>query len=88
MRSRSREQGAARCARAIRAITMLVAVRSAVEQALHRTYPYTPYPDLSTPIPSYLTHSQAPNAKPEPSRLSNALPNIPTPLHLVNAFPT
>ena len=22
-----------------------------------RTYPYTPYPDLSTPIPSHLNHS-------------------------------
>ena len=32
-----------------------------------RTYPYTPYPDLSTPIPSHLNHSQAPNTKPEPS---------------------
>ena len=32
-----------------------------------RTYPYTPYPDLSTPIPSHLNHSRAPNAKPEPS---------------------
>ena len=32
-----------------------------------RTYPYTPYPDLSTPIPSHLNHSWAPNAKPEPS---------------------
>ena len=32
-----------------------------------RTYPYTPYPNLSTPIPSHLNHSQAPNAKPEPS---------------------
>ena len=31
------------------------------------TYPYTPHPDLSTPIPSYLNHSRAPNAKPEPS---------------------
>ena len=31
------------------------------------TYPYTPYPDLSMPIPSHLNHSQAPNAKPEPS---------------------
>ena len=31
-----KEQGAARCAHAIGAITMLVAVRSAVEQALHR----------------------------------------------------
>ena len=32
-----------------------------------RTYPYRPYPDLSTPIPSHLNHSRAPNAKPEPS---------------------
>ena len=32
-----------------------------------RTYPYSPYPDLSTPIPSHLNHSRAPNAKPEPS---------------------
>ena len=32
-----------------------------------RTYPYMPYPDLSTPIPSHLNHSRAPNAKPEPS---------------------
>ena len=32
-----------------------------------RTYPYTPYPNLSTPILSHLNHSQAPNAKPEPS---------------------
>ena len=31
------------------------------------TYPYSPYSDLSTPIPSHLNHSQAPNAKPEPS---------------------
>ena len=31
------------------------------------TYPYRPYPDLSTPIPSHLNHSRAPNAKPEPS---------------------
>ena len=31
------------------------------------TYPYTPYPDLSTPIPSHLNHSQAPNTKPKPS---------------------
>ena len=56
-----------------------------------RTYPYTPYPDLSTPIPSHLNHSRAPNAKPEPltlSHLSNALPNTPTPLRVVNAFPT
>ena len=71
------------------------------------TYPYSPYPDLSTPIPSHQNHSQAPNDKPEPSGsipsqlasnaslnlltpscLSNALPNTPTPLHLVNAFPT
>ena len=56
-----------------------------------RTYPYSPYPNLSTPIPSHLNHSQAPNAKPElsdPLRLSNALPNTPTPLRLVNTFPT
>ena len=32
-----------------------------------RTYPYTPYPDLSTPIPSHLNHSRAPNTKPKPS---------------------
>ena len=32
-----------------------------------RAYPYMPYPDLSTPIPSHLNHSRAPNAKPEPS---------------------
>ena len=32
-----------------------------------RTYPYTPYPNLSMPIPSHLNHSRAPNAKPEPS---------------------
>ena len=32
-----------------------------------RTYPYSPYSDLSTPILSHLNHSQAPNAKPEPS---------------------
>ena len=32
-----------------------------------RTYPYSPYPNLSTPIPSHLNHSQAPNAKSEPS---------------------
>ena len=32
-----------------------------------RTYPYSPYSDLSMPIPSHLNHSQAPNAKPEPS---------------------
>ena len=32
-----------------------------------RTYPYTPYPNLSTPIPSHLNHSRAPNTKPEPS---------------------
>ena len=32
-----------------------------------RTYPYTPYPDLSTPILSHLNHSRAPNAKPKPS---------------------
>ena len=32
-----------------------------------RTYPYSSYPDLSTPIPSHLNQSQAPNTKPEPS---------------------
>ena len=32
-----------------------------------RTYPYRPYPDLSTPTPSHLNHSQALNTKPEPS---------------------
>ena len=32
-----------------------------------RTHPYTPCPDLSTPIPSRLNHSRAPNTKPEPS---------------------
>ena len=32
-----------------------------------RTYPYMPYPDLSTPIPSHLNHSRASNIKPEPS---------------------
>ena len=32
-----------------------------------RTYPYRPYPDLSTPTPSHLNHSRAPNTKPEPS---------------------
>ena len=32
-----------------------------------RTYSYSPYPNLSTPIPSYLNHSRALNAKPEPS---------------------
>ena len=32
-----------------------------------RTYPYTPYPDLSTPIPSHLNHSRAPNTTPKPS---------------------
>ena len=72
-----------------------------------RTYPYSPYPDLSTPIPSHQNHSRAPNDKPKPSgsipsqltsnaspnlltpsRLSNALLNTPTPLHLVDAFPT
>ena len=56
-----------------------------------RTYPYTPYPNLSTPIPSHLNHSWAPNTKPKPltpSCLSNTLPNTLTPLRLVNAFPT
>ena len=32
-----------------------------------RTYPYRPYPDLSTPTPSHLNHSRAPNTKPKPS---------------------
>ena len=32
-----------------------------------RTHPYSPYPDLSTPIPSHLDYSRAPNTKPEPS---------------------
>ena len=31
------------------------------------TYPYSPYSDLSTPTPSHLNHSRAPNTKPEPS---------------------
>ena len=31
------------------------------------TYPYSPYSDLSMPIPSHLNHSRAPNAKPKPS---------------------
>ena len=31
------------------------------------TYPYLPYPDLSTPIPSHQNHPQAPNATPKPS---------------------
>ena len=72
-----------------------------------RTYPYSPYPDLSMPIPSHQNHFRAPNAKPEPSSsipsqltsntspnpltlscLSNALLNTPTPLRLVDAFPT
>ena len=51
--------------------------KSLANQLVHRdalqchdrdhTYPYTPYPNLSTPIPSHLNHSRAPNAKPEPS---------------------
>ena len=58
------------------------------------TYPYSPYPDLSTPILSHQNHSQAPNAKPEPSGsipsqlVSNTLLNTPTPLRLVDAFLT
>ena len=58
------------------------------------TYPYSPYPDLSTPIPSHQNHFRAPNAKPEPSGsipsqlASNALPNTLTPLRLADAFPT
>ena len=60
-----------------------------------RTYPYLPYPDLSTPIPSHLNHSRAPNTKPEPSdplvsqqrtpEHSNSLASsqrIPDPTHL------
>ena len=56
------------------------------------TYPYSPYPDLFTPIPSHQNHSWAPNAKPEPfdsilSQLaSNASPNPLTPLHLSNTL--
>ena len=59
------------------------------------TYPYMPYPDLSTPILSYLNHSRASNAKPEPSdplasqqrtpEHSNSLVSsqrIPDPMHL------
>ena len=56
------------------------------------TYPYTPYPDLSTPIPSHLNHSRAPNAKPEPSESQQCTPEhsdslvssqrIPDPTHL------
>ena len=58
-----------------------------------RTYPHLSYPDLSTPIPSHQNHSQAPNAKPEPSGsipsqlTSNASPNPLTPLRLSNALP-
>ena len=53
-----------------------------------RTYPYSPYPDLSTPILSCQNHPWAPLAKPEPSGsilsqlASNAFPNPLTPLHL------
>ena len=32
-----------------------------------RTYPCSPYPDLSTPILSHQNHPRAPNATPEPS---------------------
>ena len=60
-----------------------------------RTYPYSPYPDLSTPILSHQNHPRAPMPLPNPltpSRanlhLRNALPNTLTPLHLVDAFPT
>ena len=58
----------------------------------NHTYPYSPYPDLSTPILSHQNHSQAPNAKFEPSGsilsqlASNASPNPQTPLHLSNAL--
>ena len=57
-----------------------------------RTYPYSPYPDLSTPIPSHQNHFRAPNAKPEPSGsipsqlASNASPNPLTPSCLSNAL--
>ena len=57
-----------------------------------RTYPYSPYPNLSTPTPSHLNHSQAPNAKPKPSGsipsqlASNASPNLLTPSRLSNAL--
>ena len=56
------------------------------------TYPYSPYPDLSMPILSHQNHSQAPNAKSEPSGsilsqlASNASLNPQTPLHLSNAL--
>ena len=58
-----------------------------------RTYPYFPYPDLATPIPSHQNHSQAPNAKPEPSGsipsqlASNASLNPLTPSCLSNTLP-
>ena len=58
-----------------------------------RTYPYSPYPDLSTPIPSHQNHFRAPNVKPEPSGsipsqlTSNASLNPLTPSRLSNALP-
>ena len=58
-----------------------------------RTYPYSPYPDPSTPIPSHQNHSRAPNANPEPSGsilsqlASNASPNPLTPSRLSNTLP-
>ena len=58
-----------------------------------RTYPYSLYSDLSTPIPSHQNHSWAPNAKPEPSGsilsqlTSNTSPNPLTPLRLSNTLP-
>ena len=47
--------------------TILVSQGAGICHDRDRTYPCTPYPDLSTPIPSHLNHSRAPNAKPEPS---------------------
>ena len=57
------------------------------------TYPYSPYSDLSTPIPSHQNHSRAPNDKPKPSGsipsqlASNASPNPLTPSRLSNTLP-
>ena len=58
-----------------------------------RTYPYSPYPDLSMPIPSHQNHFRVPNAKPKPSGsipsqlMSNASLNPLTPSRLSNALP-
>ena len=46
-----------------------------------------PKPEPSDSIPSQLASNASPNPL-TPSRLSNTLPNTPTPLHLVDAFPT